>query len=140
MNIYFATKFANRLLMQCFIELLIQRHPFIVCTSRWVYHNALATVEDKANFDYEDIDNSKLMIVYGPIEFGASSEMGYAIAKGIPIIYLTDPLFLNGVTDPLPIGKLKHFNGSMSMVNHGYIVHNLHDVDKLISFYFNSNG
>ena len=145
MKVYLASKFENKTMINSVGELLKIRIEGLETTNTWSMYRSVITIEQCAEQDYSDIDRSDFIVALFPFLSGACSEMGYALGKGIKVIYVVDRLFFDrglspawGESHPLPCGMLEHFNGFdiPSVVNKlkkedkGCIVH---DMDYLIA-------
>ena len=110
-KIYLAGFVDNRLLLKVVGEWLIselkKRNIEIEITSTWI-DNPEGYVEDRAEQDYSDIERSDLVLITWPGAFGTSSEMGYALGLGKPIIvYASEEVFLRDKEMVLPFGKAR---------------------------------
>ena len=109
-DIYIASAYHNKLLVSAFVSCLDQYLPEVRVISRWHSLPGMPDLSTRARVDYADIDRAHLMLAIYPYGYGTTSEMGYALAKGIPIVYYRHPD--QEYDDPLPVGMLEQFQPS----------------------------
>ena len=144
MNVYLAASFKNQFLMKMIREYLKDQVPGINITSRWIDQGSeILPLRQRAKLDYEDVDNSNVLVCFFPLSEtgGAISEMAYCLGKGKKVLYCVKPEFFPGVdnpgSDPLPVGLLKHYPsyGSLSIKDNGYIIHTVGDLCDTLRWY-----
>ena len=106
-DVYIASAYHNRLSVNAFVSCLDQRLPEVRVISRWHTLPGMPDLSVRAHFDYTEIDKAHLMLAIYPYGYGTTSEMGYALAKDIPIVYYRHPD--QEYDDPLPVGMLEQF-------------------------------
>lgn len=155
MKIYIASKFENKLLVNCLSELIrAYSTNLIEFTNNWSYKKHKMTMEECAKEDYEDIERSDILIAVAPFLAGANSEMGYALGLGKKVFYLVDQIFHSGEIIPawgevlpLPAGYLDHpYNDNyefckdlFNIESRGWVVHNIEDMIMIMGI-LDNNG
>lgn len=145
MNIYLASAFENKLMLNIIKMFLEEKNQKFSITSNWIcdQDKDIKSLKQRASIDFKDVDNSDLLVVfypYGPHR-GAICEMSYAIAKNIPVIYLVPQEFFKGLdsidSDPLCAGLLEQWSDytKFNPVSKGYIVHRISDFFKCLNSY-----
>jgi len=116
------------------------------CTSEWMDIGPCSLV-DAAEHDYDCLEDSNILIATFPTNFGTTSEIAYAIAKKIPVIYLIDEPHLGDISSNsnethfrvLPVGKLKKWRTFRDRPDKpaypGYIAHNIEELNQCFEFY-----
>lgn len=147
LKIYFAGKYDNKFLIKCLINSL-----YIKCCSELLSFEVMSQWHDLsfkeycakecAALDFGNLENSNLLIATQPFGSGTCSEMGYALGKNIPIIYIIEKEFYNndikqewGWNHPLPSGKLHLFDANKFVAMPGNIVHNFDELFSAIKYY-----
>lgn len=132
MKVYLASQFDNKILLQSFKELLKIKYPEVEVTSTWIKTPVLS-LQDAARMDFSDIENSDLVIAFYPGHYGTSSELGYALAKHIPIIFVS-PHYIH-LYEPelnnlgmLPVGKLIQYEKSPYRLKDMYKIYELNGI------------
>jgi hypothetical protein len=135
-KVYLAGKFENKLLINCFGEVLQGKYP-IEFTNNWSSKKHRMTVQACAKEDYENIDKSDMVICNFPVLTGANSEMGYALGQKKYVIYVIPEIFWNGdlspkwgETCPLAVGYLDHPYVINSSNEYEFTPQNVYDFDR----------
>ncbi len=111
LNIYFSSKFENKLMVQSVVHHL-QQYILFNNVSSWIYLNEPLSIEECSVIDFGDIDKCDVLIALFPFSIGANCEVGYAMGRNKKVIYLVERMLYNGeykskfMTKPLFAGVM----------------------------------
>jgi len=114
MKIYLASQFENKVLLQFVRKFIHENNYDHEIISRWI-DNPILTLKDASRMDFQDLQYADLVIAFYPGKVGTSAELGFALAKNIPIIFVSpfkielDNAELNNI-GILPVGKLVNYS------------------------------
>ena len=142
---YLAGSIDCRLTLTCMRNWISETYD-CECTSEWL-DVGFVSLKNAASMDYKCIDKCDIMIATYPTRLGSSSEMGYALAKKIPIIYLVDKKIMGNLNDvnndtgfsALPVGALYSWTNDdtkYSQITPGFVVNTVDELVKCLRFIY----
>jgi hypothetical protein len=108
MNIYLASKYESKHMLNLLADLLEKSIDELRILSRWHRIYEPMDLESRSRIDKEDLDSTDLLIAVAPVGFGANAEIGYYLGAGKPVVYYVDQTFSDGLVkisngDPEPL-------------------------------------
>lgn len=111
-RIYFAGSYETKPLIDWMAETVVARVQQTLVASRFseqpekvvsvvsTWHRTPAlegpdAAAQRVNVDFSDLAMANVVVSSYPYGYGTSAELGFAVARGIPIIYLVDPVYLD---------------------------------------------
>lgn len=138
--IYTAGHFENRLqlqIMEYWIqEQLEKEHIDVRFNSHWIYEEP-KELDEAARMDFNDVQNSNLVICTWPCRLGAACEISYALGLDIPVVFLLEKNLTKRDTMILATGMLIEYETRKikDKVPGGYIVRSIEDLLECLKIY-----
>jgi len=133
MKIYLASTACNRLFIQAIQYYLGQKvQATLEFVSHWYWKPPIDSVPERAEMDYQGVQEADIVIAFGPHGEGTTSEMGYALAQYTTVVYV--PAWCHKNRIPLPAGMLHKYKGPelLDAKSPGWVVEKLEDLVEML--------